>query len=942
MCVLRLYLFVLVAVVVVWMVLEEVQPWHSLETSSVIAAFNTDVERGLSTEEALRRKEAYGPNKIEMQKRISALKIFARQFANLMIVILLIATAISTLLGEIVDAVVIFVIVILASVLGFWQEFRSERIVSALRKMMVPSCSVVRDGIVVKINSEDVVPGDILVLEEGDRVVADARIVEAYGLETYEAALTGESTPVPKTPDPLPSDTSVADRANIAYSGTTVVKGKGRAVVVATGMKTEFGRIASKMMAIEEERPPLERRMNEVARNLGKIVLALVVVIVVINLAEDILLGQVFTVDVIVKIFMFAVALAVAAVPEALPAIVTSTLAVGMWMLAKRNSVVRSMAAVETLGSTEVICSDKTGTITLGEMVVKHVYIGGTTLEVRSGITKPLQERQTFDSSFKNDLFKLVETFVLASDAVVKREGGRIVVYGDPTEGALVSMAEELGINTSELRSVKRRVWEIPFSSEKKRMTKITYDNGGYEAHLKGALEVVVNLSDKILVEGVEHDLTSEWRAAVMRAGEMMAAEGYRIIAAGRRTIDRPSGGFDEENVERGFTFLGFACISDPPRPEVYEAVARCIEAGMKPVMVTGDHLSTAIAIAREVGIYRDGDIALHGSELERLSDSELDQKVEKTSVYARVTPLHKLRIIDAWRRRGKTVAMTGDGVNDAPALKKADIGVAMGIKGTEVAKEASDIILLDDNFATIVKAVELGRWIYDNIKKYLAYLLQANLVEIAVLSISALILLPLLGYKGDELLPLLPVQILYINLATDGLPAIALGFSPPDHDLMKRPPRPRREPVFTSEIKNFIIMAQVVETPILLLGFITALPLGMEVARSRLFLMFIAVELVIALNCRSLIHPIIKAKPHKLLLLAIFWEIVLITVLTFIPVTREALHIVIPSLEDMAWIVFAAIVTFTSIELLKRVNIVKMFTTRRPVEAVASASQVV
>jgi Ca2+-transporting ATPase len=473
-------------------------------------------------------------------------------------------------------------------------------------------------------------------------------------------------------------------------------------------------------------------------------------------------------------------------------------------------------------------------------------------------------------------------------------------------------------------------------------MTTVTYYNDMYEAHLKGALEVVIELSDKILVEGVEHDLTPEWREAVLRAGELMAAQGFRVLAAGRRVLGTTGVEQDEEAVERGFTFLGFVGIADPPRPEAAEAVAKCVEAGMKPVMVTGDHLSTAVAIAREVGIYREGDIAVHGSELEKLSDEELDKKVEKISVYARVTPHHKLRIVDAWRRRSKTVAMTGDGINDAPALKKADIGVAMGIKGTEVAKEASDLILLDDNFATIVKAVELGRWIYDNIKKYLAYLLQANLVEIAVISLSALVILPLLGYRGEELLPLLPVQILYINLATDGLPAIALGFSPPDHDLMRRPPRPRNEPVFTAEVKHFIIRALIVESPVLLLGFLTALPYGMEAARSRLFLMFIAVELAVALNCRSLIHSILQARPHKVLLLAILWELVLITALTIIPVTREALHIIIPTLEDLAWITLAGLITFTSIELLKRVDIEKMFSRPRAAETAARAAEVV
>jgi Ca2+-transporting ATPase len=904
--------------------------WHAKSVSETLALLSSDPARGLPSEEARRRREIFGPNRVLIERGVSPLKIFARQFRNLMITILLIATAISAALGEIIDAIVIFVIVLMASALGFWQEFRSERIVEALKKFMTPSCSVLRDGVVVRICSEEVVPGDVLVLEAGDKVVADARVIESFGLQTYEAALTGESTPIAKTVNPLPPSTDLADRTNMVYSGTVVSSGKGKAVVLATGMSTVFGGIAREVAEIREERAPLVERMDEVAKTLGKVILLIIAVVTVVEVLETVALGSPLAQETLIRIFMFALALAVAAVPEALPAIVTSTLAVGMLIIARRNAVVRRMAAVETLGSTQVICTDKTGTVTRGEMVVRSMYVAGVYCDVSDdGSIRPLQREElgTLKGAWVQDAIRvLLRSAILCSDASVRLEDGKYVIYGDPTEGAIMVLAEQNGLRTDEVRGSTRRIGEIPFSSERKRMTTIVEAGRGLEAHMKGAPEIVIPLCESMLYGGDLVELSEERRTMILRLGEEMASQGLRVLAVATRRLDATLGAYSEEGVEKGFTLLGLVGMVDPPRPEVAGSVSLCRAAGIRPVMVTGDHASTAVAVAREVGIYSEGEIVMRGSELDHISDDELAEKVEKISVYARVAPSHKLRIIEAWKRRGKVVAMTGDGVNDAPALKKADIGIAMGIKGTEVAKEASDIILLDDNFATIVRAVELGRWIYDNIKKYLSYLLQANLVEIAVTAISSLMILPLLGFRGEELLPLLPVQILYINLATDGLPAIALGLSPPDPDLMRRPPRPRRETVFTREVKEFIVRALIVETPVLLAGFLDALPLGIEVARSRLFLMFIVIELVIALNCRSLIHSIFKTRPHRLLVLTIIWEIFLISLLASIPITKEALHIVPPSQSDLAWIIGGGLVTFTSIELLKRIEIARIF----------------
>lgn len=900
--------------------------WHALEASECLRVLGSNLETGLGRDEAAERLKTYGPNVIERGKGVSPLRILLKQFTNLMIIILIAATAISALLGEVVDSVVILVIVFLAAFLGFWQEFRSERIVEALKKMMAPVCSVLRDGVMVEVRAEEVVPGDILLLEAGDKVVADARVVESHGLQAYEAALTGESIPVPKTASVLPEDTPLPDRSNMLYAGTTITSGKGKAVVTATGMRTEFGKIAREVLEIREEKTPLERRMEEVARNLGKIILVIIAVIASVEVVELALLGKALSYDLLVSVFMFAIALAVAAVPEALPAIVTSTLAVGMWMLAKRNAVARSMTAVETLGSTEVICSDKTGTITKGEMVVKEVFMGGRFYELSNPRGQTALNSEKREGKFLHDLQRLALAAVLSSDAVVKKTGSRYEIYGDPTEAALVLMAEGFGVDHIEARSKHRRVSEIPFSSERKRMTTIVSSSGRLKAYMKGAPEVVVGLCNRVLVDGSTVELTEEWRDRLSTTNEKMAASGLRVLAIAERELHEHMLNLSEEEVERGFTLLGLVGIIDPPRPEVREAVEKCLMAKIKPIMITGDHRLTALAVAREVGIYQEGDIVLTGAELAKISDDELEAKVEKITVYARVSPSDKLRIVEAWKKRGKTVAMTGDGVNDAPALKRADIGVAMGLTGTEVTKEASDLILLDDNFSTIVKAVELGRWIYDNIKKYLAYLLQANLVEIAVIAASALIILPFLGVGGEELLPLLPVQILYINLATDGLPAIALGFTPPEPDIMRRAPRPRGEKVFTRDIKEYLVRALIVETPVLLLGFIDALPLGIEAARSRLFLMFVFIELAVALNTVSLTQSIFKFRPHKWLLITILWEISLITILTVIPVTREALYIVPPGPRDIIWIGVGAVATFTSIELLKRFEISRLY----------------
>ncbi|MCS7133944.1 MAG: cation-translocating P-type ATPase [Candidatus Caldarchaeum sp.] len=872
-----------------------------MTVEEVMAALVTDAAKGLSTEEARRRLLQYGPNELEKAPKPSALKIFLKQFANILIGLLLAALVISAFFGEWVDSLVIGVIVFFVAVVGFFQEYRAEKTLEALKKMLTPVVTAIRDGRETEVPSRELVPGDIVVLTMGTKIPADMRIIESINLQTNEAPLTGESAPVQKTVAPMPETASVGDRFNIAYAGTIVTYGRGKGVVFATGSRTEFGKIAAATSVLREERTPLEVRMDEIGKRFAVFAFVVIAAIFAAELVREILAGY-LSLGFLVEVFLFAVALAVAIVPEALPGIVTATLAIGMGIMARRNALVRRMPAVETLGSTQVICFDKTGTLTMNQMTVRQLYLNGRFIDVDSS------------SDLKGSAELLVKASILCNDASVVVENGRPVVHGDPTEGALVLLARNIGVNVDEVRKANQRIYEIPFTSERKLMTTFhTTNDGGVYGFMKGAVETVLPRCDAILNNGEVKPFSHHEKKTVIEAAEKMALNAYRVLAIAYKQLPSVDG-FDEE----GFVFLGLVGMIDPPRPEAYEAVRKAREAGIKTVMVTGDHKLTALAIAKEVGIYREGDLVLTGEEVEKIPDEELDKIVEKVVVYARISPMHKLKIVESWKRKGYVVAMTGDGVNDAPALKRADIGVAMGITGTDVAKESSDMVLADDNFATIVKAVELGRWIYGNVRKYLVYLLEANLVETIVIAGVALVIAELLGLKGEDALPLLPVHILYINLATDGLPAIALGFSPPDPDIMKRKPTPRNEPVFNREVVSLLATIMAVATPLYLIGYVSALHHGVDQARTRLFLMFIANELVLALNCRSLVYTNFEARPHKWLWLAIAWEITLITAILTVPGGASLLSLTTPSTEDLLWIFGGAVFVYSSVELSK------------------------
>jgi len=887
--------------------------WHAMEAGQVVTTLGTDMHRGLAPEEAARRLGQYGTNELRKEKGISPITLFLNQFKNSLVIILLVAIALSALVGEVVDAAIIAVIVVFVAVLGFIQEYRAERAIEALRKMLSPTITVLRGGREEEVPSKDLVPGDVMLLEAGDKVPADARIVEEHSLRSDEASLTGESVPVGKRTDAVPAEASVNDRKSMVFTGTAITYGRGRAVVTATAMQTELGKIAEQVTNVESEQTPLEKRTQEIGKWLGIIALGICFLVAGISVVREYLAQGSVNLPFVVTIVMFAIALAVAAVPEALAAIVTGALAIGMRQMAKQNALVRKMPAVETLGCTTVICSDKTGTLTKGEMTVRKLHLAGRAIDVSGAGYAPEGEFRSGGEAVKavgnRDLEEFLKHGILCNDSDLHEREGKWAVKGDPTEGALVVAAAKAGMRVRETRLENPRVEELPFSSERKRMTTIHRSGGSHVASLKGAPELVLARCSRILENGTPRPLTDADRAAVLAANEEMAADALRVLAVASREL--PGGiAYDEDAVESDMVFLGLAGMMDPPRAEAIEAIRVCRQVHIKPVMITGDHKLTAMAVAREMGIYREGDRVMTGEELERMPDDEFDRIVSTVSVYARVSPMDKLKIVKAWKHRGEVVAMTGDGVNDAPALKHADIGIAMGISGTEVTKEAADMVLLDDNFATIVTAIERGRWIYDNIKKYLTYLLRANITEVAVIGGVVLMM-------GPEYLPLLPAAILYINLATDGLPALALGVAPPDPDIMQRPPRNPKESVFTRDVMTFILLALIVEVPFFFWLFFHELG-DMEHARTEMFFLFIIVELVIAMSFRSLKYSIVKAPPHGWLLLAIVWELVLVAALLQIPALREAFGIRLPTLADIGTVTAISVVVLLSMEALK------------------------
>ena len=850
-------------------------PWHAVEIEEVLEALETD-RGGLSEEEAERRLREYGPNELRgEEERFKALKMFLGQFKDAFVLMLIAASVISVFIGELIDAITITAIVFLCAVTGFIQEYRAEKALEALKKLTKPTACVRREGEIKTIPASELVPGDIILLEEGDYVPADARLIECYELATNEAPLTGESTPMSKRLGTLDPKTPVADRKNMVFTGTHVVRGRGEAVVVATGMNTEFGKIAEALVEVEREKTPLEAKLDSFAVKLSKLVIILCIIIFILDLIE-----YGFSMKTALKSLMLAVALAVSAVPEALPAVVTITLALGARELAKRNAIVRRLASAETFGSVTYVCADKTGTLTKGEMEVRRIYTDGKFFDMDSLASEDLPEHDL-------EAVRLtLEIGCLCNNAVVKGEE----VKGDPTEVALVLSARRLGLEKPALEGEKPRVYEIPFSSERKRMSTIhRTPDGKLVAYVKGAPEIVLERCNHVLLDGQVVPLTDEMRQAILKANEEAASSALRVLAMAYRPLPDGLDDYSEDLVEKDLVFVGLQGMMDPPRPEAIKAVKACERAGMKNVMITGDHVLTAVAIARELGILKPGGKVLTGAELDAMSDEEFEKIVEDVVVYARVSPIHKLRIVETLKKRGHIVAMTGDGVNDAPALKRADVGVAMGIKGTDVTKEAADVILADDNYATLVNALIYGRQIYDNIRKYIRFLMSCNFDELVVLGTAALLRFPP---------PMLPAQILWINLVTDGPPAVALGTDPPEKGVRTRPPRDPKAGIFNGMLLFMIVSFICQALGSLGLFFYGYLILkDYYLAVTMVFIQSALFELFVVWNCRSETHSVWRmggrALENKFFVLADLLCMALTAALPYIPVLGPALHCV-------------------------------------------------
>jgi len=875
---------------------EKKSDWHLKETSEVLRALGSRDE-GLSDSEAAFRLSQYGFNEIAGGKRESPLRMFLKQFANFLVIILIVAAIVSGVIGEWVEAAAIVAIVILAAVLGFVQEFRAEKALEALQRLAAPTASVIRSGREREIPAREIVPGDIVILRTGDRVPADLRLMEAVNLQTNESSLTGESLPVEKIAAALSGGgASLGDRKNMAFMGTIVVYGRGKGVAAATGMATEFGQIARMMEQAVPRKTPLQISLDKTGRWLGVFSLILCAAIAATGVSKG---------YEAVDMLIWGAALAVAVIPEALPAVVTISLALGVRRMVKRHALIRNLPAVETLGCTSVICSDKTGTLTRDEMTVRRIWVNGELVEV-SGIGY-VPEGEFSRGGRKMDpaephLALLLRIGALCNDTRLISEKGAWLVQGDSTEGALVVAAAKAGLDGKKLSIEYPRTGEIPFSSERKRMTTIHTGPSGRIAYSKGAAEVILEACNRIYRPGREEPLTPEARAEILNVARDMADQALRVLGLAYKPLGESEAG---EHAERDMIFVGLVGMIDPPREEVKAAIKVCEEAGIKTVMITGDYKATAMAVARELGLL-DGSMALSGAELDRLSDEEFDRIVERVNVYARVSPAHKMRVIDAFAKKGYVVAMTGDGVNDAPALKKADIGIAMGITGTDVSKEAADMVLTDDNFASIVSAVEEGRTIFANIRKYLVYLLSGNAGAVIAMVAALFWGLPL---------PLGAVQILFINLLMDGAPAIALGVEPPEPGIMKRPPRDPRATVFDRRALIYIagIGLWIGLAALLIFKWYEGREVygegeSPEKAMTMFFAALIAMRLVNAFNCRSPNVSFFRLGPftNKWLTLACIGAFGLMLAAIYVPFLETAFDTEPLSLEDWG-VVFGA-----------------------------------
>ncbi len=795
------------------------RPDYNLSQNEVLERYST-FRTGLSPEEARNRLERYGENKLAEGRKKTALEVFIDQFKDLIVWILIAAAVISILSGQGESSMVIFAVLILNAVLGTVQYLKAEKSLESLKAMSSPSATLLRGGIKVQVPSPEVVPGDILLLEAGDLITADARILESWSVKINESSLTGESEAVEKTADVIPEENvALGDRKNMVFSGSLVTYGRATAVVTATGMQTELGHIASLLDNTRQRKTPLQENLNKFSEKLAIAIIAICGVVFLLSYFRS---GMG-----LLDSLMFAVALAVAAIPEALSSIVTIVLAIGTQKMAKQNAIIKELKAVESLGAVSVICSDKTGTLTQNRMTVEKIYADGKLCD-------------GCDLELANDAQRLLlKTALLASDATHDAETGTSI--GDPTEVALVLLGENFGVEESAYRSQHQRLGELAFDSDRKLMTTLQEIEGVPTLMTKGAIDVLLARSDRLMTSEGVRELTEADREEIMRVNNSLSEEGLRVLAFGYRELDcvRELSLDDEQ----GYVFIGLISMIDPPRPESVAAVADAKRAGIRTVMITGDHKVTATAIAKRIGIFGEGDLAVSGPELEQMTDEELDRKLTHISVYARVSPEHKIRIVTAWQRRGQIVAMTGDGVNDAPALKKADIGVAMGITGTEVSKDAAAMILADDNFATIVNAVTNGRGVYENIKNVIGFLLSGNMAGIFCVLYASLMALPA---------PFAAVHLLFINLLTDSLPAIAIGMEPASSDLLNRKPRDPKEPLLSGDlVKRIGLQGLLIAVPVMT-AFYLGCQTGTAEAMTMAFATLTLARLFHGFNCRE------------------------------------------------------------------------------------------
>ncbi|MFW9909509.1 MAG: cation-translocating P-type ATPase [Candidatus Thorarchaeota archaeon] len=917
--------------------------WHSNDSDSVLAKLLTS-EQGLSAIEAENRLDKYGPNELTEAGGFSAVRMFLRQFADPMVIILLFAIVISLATsvipgshddGGVIDAIVISVIVIFNAIFGFVQEFKSEQALEALKDMAAPRAKVIRDGLWQEIDSRDVVPGDVVFLESGDKVPADGRVIYAVGFSADESILTGESNVVRKIPETIHLERPViGDMKNMVFQGTKITAGKGRAVITSTGMSTQFGKIAGMVQESKKDMTPLQIDLDDLGRKLGVLIIALCIIVlfaeILRNLSESLM-----------DELLAAIALAVSAIPEGLPAVVTITLAIGVQRMVQQSAIVRRLPSVETLGSTTVICSDKTGTITKNEMTVKVLYTDGREIHV-SGVGYNMSggfsnSGSLFDPVLDPNASMLLEIGQMCSNTVLQVDPTSRAdwsVVGDPTEGALLVVAEKAGIPKSDTLKKYREISEISFDSARKRMTAINVDSSGqYFAFSKGAPEVLLPLCSSILEHGEPKPLSDDQRNMIIQKNAEMAGNALRVLAFAYRPLESDIPDWEPEKVEKNLIFVGLVGMLDPPRDEVKDAIKLCKTAGIRPIMITGDHKLTARAIAIAVGLIEKDGKVLTGAELDIMTEMEFQENVQSCNVFARVAPEHKLRIVNSLKRSGQIVAMTGDGVNDAPAIKSADIGISMGIRGSDVTKEASDVILTDDNFATIVSAVEKGREIYSNIRKFVRFLLAANFDELFLVFTIVMIGLPL---------PITAVQILWLNLATDGFPALALGVDPPEKNVMNRAPRKPGSKMMDGGMVSFIVIAGflafLASTFVFMLnlwelsgGVIPGItgPLLTEMewntgvapsgllwsnilthARTTVFTSVVVFELLFVWNCRDEYNPVWKTsiRESKYLIVAVILSVVLTLATIYLPFMQPLFETVPLDLIDWGIIFVACI----------------------------------